>query len=764
MKFPLFHLGPSRTSKSSSSTKRSSRQNVAKPKGRYLYPSFLLAIVLLCIFILNSNPRRAQGQSTATSCCNQTEAPAPREIDFPYYSLSNGFTSTIYLVNVTPTPIDLTVAIHALSGQTVLAPILTIQGLGKTSVDLATLLTQLSADVTGTFAEGSVSIYFTGTIMPIAGQLTMTNPTQRMSFETEMVDNSPGLFLLPKQLNALWWGIGGGRDARLMVTNTSGSSASADVYLDFQGERHTSAALTFAAHETKVLSVTQMLGDLNVSPAQASQGGITIVPRDVIPTLLAQGRITDPVTGFSTTLNFLDPSLELSNTLHASGLPIGTPSSDSPYAGAGTFVPHVVVRNLLGTPQTVTITLEYPQPVPAGTVSTSTTTIAATAAPNIQVIPPRPVPGDANHHPEWGANAGATLGSTALATIPLGAYSTVDYSLVTATGQLPTALPYSSIKVQYSGPAGSAIAEVASVEAKGDLVVDGRMANEGNVWTASGANPWHLDSNTESIEFLTNDSNQICRIGFRVDTLGQSYFLTKVRLNPHETRAFNLRQLRDAQIPDFKGNLIPANATDGTVTWIHLDQLPVMGRLVVMRRNQGIASSYQCGTCPCPSYAGLAIDPFTDVLGDGFEDQYVATAEYTTCTSPYYSEITDMCAWTSDNSPVATVSTGMVTGVAAGLANIKASYTAPTFLFENNYCEPTGTLTETPTCPTNVDTFTFSITSGGVQSDSAGVVSGSQFNLKIQAKTASGLVPDPEFDAQNVEFSVVGENTRSLTA
>ncbi|MGH9454335.1 MAG: hypothetical protein ACRD2O_10255, partial [Terriglobia bacterium] len=32
------------------------------------------------------------------------------------------------------------------------------------------------------------------------------------------------------------------------------------------------------------------------------------------------------------------------------------------HPGAGSFVPHVVVRNLLGQPQSVTITVEYPQP------------------------------------------------------------------------------------------------------------------------------------------------------------------------------------------------------------------------------------------------------------------------------------------------------------------------------------------------------------------------------------------------------------------
>ena len=687
MKLPLFDLGSLRsTNISFAKSRQLPRQRRANSLRISLPLILLLSLLLLAAYAFHGNPRSARAQSTSTSCCSQTDVAAPREIDFPYYSLRDGFTSTLHLVNVSPTAIDLTIALHSLSGQTLLAPIVTMNAEEKRSLDLGSLLTQLSADVTGAFAEGSVSIYFTGTIMPIAGQLTMTNPIQRMGFETEMVDNSPGLFLLPKQLNGLWWGLGSGRDARIMVSNTSGRSASADVYLDFQGQRQTSAALFFAPHETKVLSIAQLLGDLKVSPAQAPEGGIAIVPRDVTPTLIAQGRITDPVTGFSTTLNFPDPSLELSSSLHASGVPIGTPTADSPYAGAGTFVPHVLVRNLLGVSQNVTISVEYPQP-PATSPSTASTAPGAGTSPtthadgDVKVIPRPPLPGDSDNHPEWGAGAGATVGTVTLPPLPVGAYSTIDYSLATVIGQLPSALPHASIRIQYSGPPGSALAEVASIEAKGDLVVDGRLANEGNGWAGSGAHPWHLDSKTESILFLTNESDQNCRIGFRVDSLGKTYFLTKLTLTPHETRAINVRQLRDAQTADFKGNLIPASASDGSVDWIRLDILPVMGRLLVLRRNQGMAGSYQCTYCPCAAtYESLTVDPAPYSLGVNSSYSYYADAEYGGCVATYYSDVTTSAGWTSDNTPVATVnnstSKGLVTGVAAGTANITAS---PTF-------------------------------------------------------------------------------------
>jgi hypothetical protein len=52
----------------------------------------------------------------------------------------------------------------------------------------------------------------------------------------------------------------------------------------------------------------------------------------------------------------------------------------SPFAGLGTFVPHLVARNLLPTPQTVTVTLEYPRKARAAAPS-------AGEAPTLQTAP-----------------------------------------------------------------------------------------------------------------------------------------------------------------------------------------------------------------------------------------------------------------------------------------------------------------------------------------------------------------------------------------
>jgi hypothetical protein len=173
-------------------------------------------------------------------------------------------------------------------------------------------------------------------------------------------------------------------------------------------------------------------------------------------------------------------------------------------------------------------------------------------------------------------------------TIP--GYATEDVSLSSVMNDLPLPLPFCSIRIQYSGAHGSMEASVSSVEQNQDLTVDAKVENEGNGWAGSGANPWHLDKNTESILFLTNMSDKPVRIGSKVTANGVHYYLTDLQLNPHETRAIDIRALRDAQKPDLNGSKIPAAATDGSVIWIRGDNVPVEGRLLVIARRHGLAS------------------------------------------------------------------------------------------------------------------------------------------------------------------------------
>jgi hypothetical protein len=565
---------------------------------------------------------------------------------------------------------DFTLAVKSQQGQVLTTPE-TIGPRQKLAIDLTSLITQLGGDPTGAFAQGSASIYFVGTIMPIVGQITATNPQLSLVHESVMVEHDPGRSDIPAVLNGLWWGLGAGRATTVMVSNTSANPQTAQVYLDVQGQRQTlSTPLSFVPYETKVLDITQLLTTLGVDPAQAPTGGITIVQSGATPSLIAAGRITDPTSGFSSTIHFPSPDLEVTSALHATGVPVGTPSNDSPFVGAGTFTPHVVVRNLSATAQTVTVTLEYPQP-PSGTG-------------------PAPAPLDPVAAQD-GRHSPATVQSL-VTTTTVPPYTTQDISLAAMSSAFPAALPFASVRIQYSGAPGSLEAEVPSVESAGNMVVDSIVQNEGNGWAGSGANPWHLDQDTESILFLTNASDQPAHIGFQVTADGSApYHLNKLLLNAHETRAIDIRKLRDAQQPDFRKNLIPSGATDGSVIWVRGDNLPVVGRLMQIHRKQGMASNYDCGTCPCPySYTPSLnyIYPTSLDVAINQLNTFSFYAGYEDCNGvAYWYNYSDSASWSSGNYTIALAEYyGTLKGVGAGTTSFSASYTDYAYVSNGSHC------------------------------------------------------------------------------
>jgi len=174
-----------------------------------VYSGTLIIVVLALSSLLLIGPRSGANAQNATPCCSQ--AVGPREIVFPYYSLADGFNSTLLLVSSSPTPLNFIVAVHNLNGQTELSNSMTIQPGEKLPIDMRALLASLGADVTGTFSQGNVSVYLEGTIMPLAGQMTIENPARHWVQQAEMVENDPGRTDIPAVLSGQWWGLSGGR-------------------------------------------------------------------------------------------------------------------------------------------------------------------------------------------------------------------------------------------------------------------------------------------------------------------------------------------------------------------------------------------------------------------------------------------------------------------------------------------------------------------------------------------------------------------------
>jgi hypothetical protein len=103
------------------------------------------------------------------------------------------------------------------------------------------------------------------------------------------------------------------------------------------------------------------------------------------------------------------------------------------------------------------------------------------------------------------------------------------------------------------------------------------VAAEGNGYAASLASEWDFDEHTDFLVFFTDMGDKDCRVAFRIDAGGVAYDVPNIRLIPHETRWYSLRELRDKQVPDLRGRVIPKEANEGRLFYNRMDNLPMVG-------------------------------------------------------------------------------------------------------------------------------------------------------------------------------------------
>lgn len=86
-----------------------------------VYPGMLILAVLALSSLFLMNPYPGTKAQATTNCCGPNPTTAPREIVFPYYSLADGFNSTLMLVSDSPKPLNFILAVHNLAGLTQLS-------------------------------------------------------------------------------------------------------------------------------------------------------------------------------------------------------------------------------------------------------------------------------------------------------------------------------------------------------------------------------------------------------------------------------------------------------------------------------------------------------------------------------------------------------------------------------------------------------------------------------------------------------------------
>jgi len=397
----------------------------------------------------------------------------------------------------------------------------------------------------------------------------------------------------------------------------------------------TRAILQFANGEVSEIDVaafgTEIIRRRSSQWEGLSADGVTVRAADGSVDLIVAGAVFSAQRGYMSSIRFYDPEFVAQQNLFATNFRFHGVNS------------HLMLRN------------------------TGSTDVVTT--PRI-----RPVTGDADNLIDLPA---VTLRSNEIRKVEL-------TPLALATEYNP-AFDNVSVEIINTGPKGSVVGALNGEDDVTGMTYDVPLRDSGGTRNSTGAYPWRVDGDFSTIVSITNVSPVPTQFIVQVNHSGGRYILNPQRLPGGATATFDLRKIRNAQIPDRDGNTIPLSIDGGQFRWAVFG--PGIGRLIgraeMLSVSRGISSSYSCGTTCPPTFDSGWIDPDPAEVPDGGSDDVEAfqmnVDSYSNQYGPYSANVV---SWGSSNTNVATVSFGTVNAVAPGSTTLTATIEYPLYYYD----------------------------------------------------------------------------------
>ena len=178
-----------------------------------------------------------------------------------------------------------------------------------------------------------------------------------------------------------------------------------------------------------------------------------------------------------------------------------------------------------------------------------------------------------------------------------------------------------SVQVLSSGKPGSLIGALNGTDGTKKMTYDVPLRDVGAMRNSTGAYPWRVDQDLSTVVSITNISTISSKTVVQINYDGGHYLLDPRPVAAGETAVYDLRKIRDEQIPDRSGRTIPRSVQSGQFKWFIYGHGSgrLIGRAEMISQTQGISSSYSCpgGNCPPEfSHAFLSNDDLFLAAGE----------------------------------------------------------------------------------------------------------------------------------------------------
>jgi hypothetical protein len=433
----------------------------------------------------------------------------------------------------------------------------------------------------GTFSEGSVEVYFHGPGMAIGSQLAVTDERHNRGFDVLLREDAN---FSSSRLDSLWLSLDNQTTVDVFVTNTRPFPTTVTPTVYVNGKALTGESLTLDSHMAETIDVGSLLKKLGVRRGIAA-GGISLQHNGQPGAIVVAGVIGNKQRGFSSTMRFVDISKQGSTTLHGANVLIGQANSEYQLPNDAKFTPRAVVRNTSGAPVEVKARARYTTDDRFDTVELQPLTLSANEVRELDL-------------------------SSIIATLS-------GKQVINAGFELE----------HDSGP-GSVIAALLSVDESGNHVFDVPLKDPRSVRNVGGNYPWRIDGHNRAVAHIKNIDPVIDgaprEFAVMITTTAGKYSFPVQLTQAGETAAIDIRKLRDEQIKDNHGNVIPLDITEGQIEWYGRGPLgQFIGRLVQYNPATGVSNSLGCETfCDCePIYISSRVTPtsISGVPGNTFE-------------------------------------------------------------------------------------------------------------------------------------------------
>jgi len=537
------------------------------------------------------------------------------------------FQSTIYLKNsVETSPITVTPVLHLSDGRAYSLQAVKLEPSGIATVDINAGLEKLGI-VPNSTLSGWVELQYNWPWAPLCAFIRDLDTTHSVVFTfgfAPLDSLSPDAkhTAASQVTDGLWWKQEHNVSGFVALANTTSRPVTAVIGVsDNQGKALGAHTVTIAPRGMETVDLREL------DSASVAEGGIRVSYTGEPDALLISGGLQDPGVGYSANLPFAPPPKPIPPMAHRVkqqgiaelGLMTGASDPLIHFPAGTTFTPYSVLRNVSNTPISVTPTLWWM---------------------------------------ESGAPAFFDLPQFRL--LPSETRSLDVPSLLKAAG-LKDFSGSVNLVFDTQGQTGLLMAS-GSVDQSNTYVFE--VAPRGVASSAGKSlSYWSTGNGDDTMVTIWNPADEVQVFIFRLNFAGGHYDLPMM-LEPRATRMFAISEILSGPGPDAEGNVIPTGLQEGSAQIVGSQG---ENQHILVAIDSGIYNvrkatcNGNCLSCSGASEFNVIIDTFSVAVGGQTQESLIATWN-----NGNQYDLTGSSSWTSSNTSVATVQTGMVTGVASG--------------------------------------------------------------------------------------------------